>query len=223
MKSARQFGIMNIAAKWSCESLRRTDAATAHHSANLQSPNKSFPLLTSEGTRWPTIMLTIFGNHTHRADCDGASRRDFLTIGGMALGGLALPQLLARPSSQPGSRSPQGDHQRLSARRPAAHRHVGPQARRPGRDPRRVQPDQDERARASRSASCFPSSPAMADKFAIIRSLADCDGDHDALSVHDRPQAAASSRRPAAGRRWARGSAKLQGERQPGGAAERRA
>lgn len=41
-------------------------------------------------------MLTILGK-PNRQDgfCDGMSRRNFLTIGGMAMGGLALPQLLA--------------------------------------------------------------------------------------------------------------------------------
>ena len=48
-------------------------------------------------------MLTILGKSSTRF-CDRASRRDFLTIGGMALGGLALPQIL-RAESQPGSRS----------------------------------------------------------------------------------------------------------------------
>jgi hypothetical protein len=41
-------------------------------------------------------MLTILGKPDTRGRfCDGVSRRDFLTIGGMALGGLTLPQLLA--------------------------------------------------------------------------------------------------------------------------------
>ena len=39
-------------------------------------------------------MLTIRGNKSG-AFCDGISRRDFLTIGGLALGGLSLPQILA--------------------------------------------------------------------------------------------------------------------------------
>ncbi|MBC7852399.1 MAG: twin-arginine translocation signal domain-containing protein, partial [Pirellulaceae bacterium] len=41
-------------------------------------------------------MLTIYGpqDKTSRF-CDGQSRRDFLKIGGMVMGGLALPQLLA--------------------------------------------------------------------------------------------------------------------------------
>ena len=38
-------------------------------------------------------MLKIFGPSSGRL-CDGVSRRDFLSIGGLALGGLALPQLL---------------------------------------------------------------------------------------------------------------------------------
>ena len=41
-------------------------------------------------------MLTIFGKPTRSGRfCDGHSRRDFLKIGGMVMGGIALPQLLA--------------------------------------------------------------------------------------------------------------------------------
>jgi hypothetical protein len=44
-------------------------------------------------------MLTIFGKPNSRRNfCDGVSRRDFLQIGGMVLGGLSLPQLLAAES-----------------------------------------------------------------------------------------------------------------------------
>jgi hypothetical protein len=39
-------------------------------------------------------MLTIAGR-ARRGYCDGVTRRDFLKIGGLALGGLSLPQLLA--------------------------------------------------------------------------------------------------------------------------------
>ncbi len=39
-------------------------------------------------------MLTVKSNTTYRL-CDGVSRRDFLRIGGLALGGLTLPQLLS--------------------------------------------------------------------------------------------------------------------------------
>lgn len=38
-------------------------------------------------------MLTLHSNERHR-DCDGQTRRDFLKVGGLGLGGLALPSLL---------------------------------------------------------------------------------------------------------------------------------
>ncbi len=47
-------------------------------------------------------MLTIFGNN--RSYCDGVSRRDFLKVGGLAVGGLSLPGLL-RAESLAGSKS----------------------------------------------------------------------------------------------------------------------
>ena len=41
-------------------------------------------------------MLTLLGPKDRQSSfCDGVSRRDFLKIGGMAMGGLSLPQLLA--------------------------------------------------------------------------------------------------------------------------------
>ena len=40
-------------------------------------------------------MLTILGRSSRRNEfCDGGSRRDFLKIGGLTMGGLTLPQLL---------------------------------------------------------------------------------------------------------------------------------
>src|SRR5579864_5289403 len=46
-------------------------------------------------------MLTIYGNKNARF-CDGVSRRDFLRIGGLALGGLSLPQVLRAEAAQSG-------------------------------------------------------------------------------------------------------------------------
>ncbi len=48
-------------------------------------------------------MLTIYGNRTRF--CDGVSRRNFLRIGALGLGGLALPQLL-QAEALTGSRRP---------------------------------------------------------------------------------------------------------------------
>ena len=45
----------------------------------------------------PPIMLTLFGPR-HRY-CDGVSRRSFLKIGGLAMGGLGLPELLRAEAS----------------------------------------------------------------------------------------------------------------------------
>jgi hypothetical protein len=47
-------------------------------------------------------MLTIFGRRQRL--CDNASRRDFLKIGGLALGGLALPEILRAQATANGNR-----------------------------------------------------------------------------------------------------------------------
>ena len=48
-------------------------------------------------------MLTIDSNHSHQT-CDGHSRREFLKVGSLAMGGLNLPQLLqAESQSKQGS------------------------------------------------------------------------------------------------------------------------
>ena len=49
-------------------------------------------------------MLTIYGRRTYGGFCDAVARRDFLKIGGMALGGLALPDMLRLEAAQ-GARS----------------------------------------------------------------------------------------------------------------------
>src|SRR3954470_11986655 len=48
-------------------------------------------------------MLTLEGG-THRGFCDGVSRRDFLRLGGLAMGGLSLPGLL-RAEAASGAKS----------------------------------------------------------------------------------------------------------------------
>ena len=51
-------------------------------------------------------MLTIQNGKSNGRFCDGVSRRDFLRIGGLALGGLSLPQIL-RAEAQSGVRRSQ--------------------------------------------------------------------------------------------------------------------
>ena len=45
-------------------------------------------------------MLSILGTR-QTATCDGGSRRHFLKIGGLALGGLTLPQILQAEETSP--------------------------------------------------------------------------------------------------------------------------
>jgi len=51
-------------------------------------------------------MLTIRSNPSGGRFCDGISRRDFLRIGGLAMGGLGLPQILRAESASGVRKSP---------------------------------------------------------------------------------------------------------------------
>ena len=48
-------------------------------------------------------MLSIYGNSSGRF-CDGVSRRNFLKIGDLGMGGLALPELLRASASSGGGK-----------------------------------------------------------------------------------------------------------------------
>lgn len=123
-------------------------------------------------------MLTIYGRGTRSGFCDRLGRRDFLTIGGMALGGLALPQVL-RAESQTGSRSHKAI---INVFLPGGPPHL---------DMWDLKPDAPAEIRGEYSpiktnvpgleiCELFPKLAKMADKYAIIRSLADSDGEHSA-------------------------------------------
>jgi hypothetical protein len=125
-------------------------------------------------------MLTIFGKpHRNGGFCDGLCRRDFLTIGGSLLGGLALPQLLRADAEQgngtlhkaiiniylPGG-PPHMDMWDIKTEAPREIRgEFNPIATNvPGIE----------------ICELFPHIAAMADKFIFIRSLVECDDKHDA-------------------------------------------
>ena len=40
-------------------------------------------------------MLNVYGDYQSSSFCDGMKRRSFLSIGGLAMGGIQLPDLLA--------------------------------------------------------------------------------------------------------------------------------
>jgi Protein of unknown function (DUF1501) len=123
-------------------------------------------------------MLTVYGSQKYGGFCDKLGRRDFLTIGGMALGGLALPQLL-RAESQPGARSHKAI---INVFLPGGPPHI---------DMWDLKPDAPAEIRGEYSpiktnvsgmeiCELFPKLAKMADRFAIIRSLSDSAGDHSA-------------------------------------------
>jgi hypothetical protein len=125
-------------------------------------------------------MLTLFGKpHRNGGFCDGVSRRDFLSIGGMMLGGLSLPQLLAAEAKS-GRKLP---HRAvINVFLPGGPPHI---------DMWDLKPDAPENVRGEfkpiktnvpgiEICENFPTLAKMMDKFVIIRSMADCDGRHDA-------------------------------------------
>jgi hypothetical protein len=130
-------------------------------------------------------MLTVLGpsslGRTSPSDkfCDRVTRRDFLTIGGMMLGGLTLPQLLAA-ESQAGVRS--GHKAIINVFLPG-----GP----PHQDMWDPKPDAPAEIRGEfqpistnvsgiEISEVFPKIAAIADKCVFIRSVVGATGGHDA-------------------------------------------
>ena len=124
-------------------------------------------------------MLTIYGQADRKSNhCDGHSRRHFLKIGGMAAGGLSLPQLLAM-EAHAGTGS---SHKAIiNVFLPGGPSHI---------DLFDLKPNAPTEIRGEFSpiqtnvpgmeiSEVFPMLSKHADKFAIIRSIADADGRHD--------------------------------------------
>lgn len=127
-------------------------------------------------------MLTIYGRGASGGFCDGVSRRNFLKIGALGLGGLTLPQLL-RAEAQSG------------AARPRPHKAVimiflpgGP----PHQDMFDMKPDAPLDIRGElkpistnvagiQICELMPRLAKMMDKMAIIRSIVGATGGHDAI------------------------------------------
>ncbi len=124
-------------------------------------------------------MLTTLGRRdrtTHH--CDGLSRRGFLKIGGMAAGGLSLPQLLAM-EAQAGTG--QSHKAIINVFLPGGPSHI---------DLFDLKPDAPSEIRGEFSpirtnvsgieiCEMFPRMASMMDKFAIVRSLVGSEGAHD--------------------------------------------
>ncbi len=125
-------------------------------------------------------MLTILGRPTRKGGrfCDGQSRRSFLKIGGMAMGGLVLPQAL-KAEADAGTGS---NHRAIiNIYMPGGPSHL---------DLWDLKPEAPQEIRGEFNpihtnvpgieiCELFPRMAQMMDKFIPIRSIADADGRHD--------------------------------------------
>lgn len=124
-------------------------------------------------------MLTLTGRS--QTLCDGVSRRSFMKIGGFAFGGyaLSLPQILRAQAASPGKRHKAIINIFLGG---------GP----PHQDMWDIKTDAPAEIRGEFSpiatsvpgieiGECFPRLAQMMDKCAVIRSVTECDGAHDAF------------------------------------------
>lgn len=124
-------------------------------------------------------MINLFGTATGKsAFCDGLSRRAFIKVGGMAAGGLALPNLLKLEAA---SRSDSSPKSVINIFLPGGPSHL---------DMFDLKPDAPKEVRGEfkpigtnvpgiQICELFPRLARMADKFTIIRSICDSEGLHD--------------------------------------------
>jgi len=125
-------------------------------------------------------MLTIFGKSWgHEGFCDGYSRRDFIKVGGMALGGLSLPQMLQSDAEA----ATGSDHRAIiNIYMPGGPSHI---------DLWDLKPEAPAEIRGEfrpiktnvpgvEICELFPRMASMMDKFIPVRSICDADGRHDA-------------------------------------------
>lgn len=149
--------------------------------------NRACPASTSFPTHVPpahegSAVLTIFGGS--RRFCDGVSRRDFLTIGGLSfgLGGLSLPRILQAQETAPGSPDRSNKHKGLINIFLAG----GP----PHQDMWDIKSEAPSEIRGEflpiatnvsgiQIGEVFPNIAARMDKAAIIRSIVGCKDRHE--------------------------------------------
>ena len=125
-------------------------------------------------------MLTILGRYNGQSGfCDGLSRRGFLKIGGAAMGGLALNQILALEASAGVVNSHRAI---INVYLPGGPPHIDMWDLKP-EAPAEIRGEYkpiNTNVPGIQICELFPKIAAMMDKFVIIRTLADSDGGHDA-------------------------------------------
>ncbi len=125
-------------------------------------------------------MLTILGRNdrTNRQSCDGISRRGFLTIGGMAMGGLALPNVLRAEAAANQGPTHKGI---INIYLPGGPSHIDLWDQKP-EAPAEIRGDFRPIATnvpGIEICEHFPLMAQMMDKFVPVRSISDADGRHD--------------------------------------------
>jgi hypothetical protein len=125
-------------------------------------------------------MLTILGgkNSGQTGFCDGFSRRGFLKIGGMAMGGLALPQVLESEAEAGTGSSHKGI---INIYMPGGPSHIDLWDLKP-EAPAEIRGDFRPIATnvpGIEICEMFPRMAQMMDKFVPVRSISDADGRHD--------------------------------------------
>ena len=133
-------------------------------------------------------MLTILGSAHRRAGkfCDGISRRNFLTVGGFALGGLSLSSMMraGEAAAAEGKPSLATGHQHkaiINIYLPGGPSHLDMWDLKP-EAPREIRGEFapiKTNVPGMEICELFPELAKVADKFAIVRSLSDSDGAHD--------------------------------------------
>ncbi len=147
-------------------------------------------------------MLTIFGKPAASGGyCDGVSRRDFMTVGGMLMGGLALPSILRAEAAAGAGRSHKAI---INVYLPGGPPHL---------DMWDIKADAPREIRGEYAAiktnvpgieisEMFPRIAAMMDKFVPIRSIVGSTGDHDGyqcMTGHTKAEQAPAGGWPNAG------------------------
>ncbi len=147
-------------------------------------------------------MLTILGRPDRGSGfCDQLSRRGFLQIGGAAMGGLALNEILAMEA-----RAGIGSSRKaiINVYLPGGPPHIDMWDLKPNAPPEirgEFKPIQTN-VPGIEICELFPKIAAMMDKFVVIRTLADSDGAHDAyqcMTGHKRGERGPSGGFPSAG------------------------
>lgn len=124
-------------------------------------------------------MLTLHGSSSSRF-CDGIARRDFLKIGGLALGGVSLPDVLRAEATQGTSKSHKAVIMVFLPGGPAHQDMVDLKMDAPSEVRGEFKPI-NTNVSGLQICEHLPMLAKMMDKFTVIRSMADCEPQHDAF------------------------------------------